>query len=500
MAEHLIRRNGRYFYRRRVPADLIEAYGKKEFQKALGTADPKEAAKLKPYVDVEFNSLCDRERAKLLAPQPAMEIDPLADAAETWDPNRVIGPMTAEEKAAFDVAVKIEAVLDPQVAYMLAKDAEQARELVAQRKATDQMKDAIRAVLAEQRPLVALALPPEQPAPTSVPALSGKPATSLVELLHLWAKSRTPDPATIERMHMVVGRFHDAAGKYSVKAINRAHVLAYQSHVAGLGLKPSTVRTQVAHLRALLQAAVDAGMIPTNPADNVKTDVTRSAKTARMPFSKADITAIFASPVYTEGLRPKPAGGEAAYWLPLIALFTGARLEELGQLSPADVRTETYTAADGADHATPVIYLTDEGENQGLKNQASRRRVPLHPALIEQGFMRYVAKQKGDRLFPALVANKHGRETAAYSRWFGMYLRSKCGISDTRKTFHSYRHHFKDVMREAGVSEDVSDALSGHTNGSSSRDYGGSFYPLRPLVEAMNKYRISGVTLPGAQS
>jgi integrase len=184
------------------------------------------------------------------------------------------------------------------------------------------------------------------------------------------------------------------------------------------------------------------------------------------------------------------AAGEAAYWLPILALYTGARIEELGQLSPGDIKEETYTDTHGAEVAVPVIYLTDEGEGQGLKNNASLRRVPIHTALIELGFMKYVAEQKGQRLFPALKPDKFGRETTAYGRWFGQYLRSTCGITDTRKVFHSTRHLFKDIMREVGVSEEVSDALSGHTNGSASRNYGGGYYPLRPLCEAMAKYKL----------
>ena len=64
--------------------------------------------------------------------------------------------------------------------------------------------------------------------------------------------------------------------------------------------------------------------------------------------------------------------------------------------------------------------------------------------------------------------------------------------------FHSFRHSFKDICRECGIGEDVRDALQGHSEGDSAGGYGGEFYPLCPLVKAMERYTVHGVTLPPA--
>jgi hypothetical protein len=61
---------------------------------------------------------------------------------------------------------------------------------------------------------------------------------------------------------------------------------------------------------------------------------------------------------------------------------------------------------------------------------------------------------------------------------------------------HSFRHIFKDLCRECGISKEHADAIQGHTEGDTSSIYGGEVYPLRPLVEAMAQYRVPGVTLP----
>jgi integrase len=111
--------------------------------------------------------------------------------------------------------------------------------------------------------------------------------------------------------------------------------------------------------------------------------------------------------------------------------------------------------------------------------------------LIAAGFLDIIPRE-GGRIFTDLTADKHGRETASFSTTFGRKLR-RWGIKDERKTFHSFRHLFKDVLREHGVTKAVNDALTGHSSGDVAEDYGGDFYPLRPLVEAVELFEIHGL-------
>ncbi|MDO3527100.1 HK97 family phage prohead protease [Ralstonia pseudosolanacearum] len=72
-----------------------------------------------------------------------------------------------------------------------------------------------------------------------------------------------------------------------------------------------------------------------------------------------------------------------------------------------------------------------------------------------------------------LISGSGRQESAQFSRWFGARLRKRWGIADKRKTFHSFRHTFKDSLREHGVAEDVSDALSGHSINEETREIEG---------------------------
>jgi hypothetical protein len=62
--------------------------------------------------------------------------------------------------------------------------------------------------------------------------------------------------------------------------------------------------------------------------------------------------------------------------------------------------------------------------------------------------------------------------------------------------YHSFRHTWKDVSRERGISKELADAIQGHSEADASSKYGGEFFPLRPLVDAMNRFEIHGLELP----
>lgn len=155
-------------------------------------------------------------------------------------------------------------------------------------------------------------------------------------------------------------------------------------------------------------------------------------------------------------------------WIPLVALFTGCRMEEIGQLLISDIKEEgaiPFISISGADEQGRIV--------KRVKTASSARAVPIHPTLVDLGFLRYVALQRAEgaeRVFPNLKL-REGKWTVYFSKWWGRQ-RKRFGILDSRKCFHSFRHAFKDACRAAGVPEDIHDALTGHSNGSVGRSYG----------------------------
>jgi len=324
-----------------------------------------------------------------------------------------------------------------------------------------------------------------------------KQGIPLDTLLTKWATERKPALRTIGQMRKVIGRFGQHIGPVFIEDLSRRHIVQFKDELLGSGQTPTNTDKQLVLLSTLLNFALLNSLVEHNAAKGINVGERKNAKAARLPFDLQALRALFASPVYVDGLRPGAGAGEASYWLPILALFTGARLEELCQLRPDDVFEESYFDENGTECKTWVLRITDEGEGQALKTESSRRRFPLHSELVRLGFVQFASEARGRRrIFDELKPDTMGDESGNWSKWFGKYLRKTVGITDKRIVFHSFRHKFKDVARECEIPEDVSDAVTGHSNGNVARRYGGLTYPLRPLVESMHRYRILGLAIP----
>lgn len=285
-------------------------------------------------------------------------------------------------------------------------------------------------------------------------------------------------------------------GRRGVRQYVRKEAIAWRDsllHDQSKPLHPKTVNKKLALLRAVIQVAIDDEMEGLNeqsfnPFRNTEVEEPKGAK-PRIAYSIEQLNALMASPVFAEGARPIAGRGEAAYWLPLLALYTGARLEELGQLRIEDVQTL---------QDVPFLFLRPEA---GSIKTGEERRVPLHPEVLRLGFLEYIekVKQKGELVvFPLLDVSSRGKRTVMWGKWYGRYLRETLKIEDPRITFHSFRHTFKDACREAGITEEVHDALTGHKRGNVGRSYGGDGFPLGVLAEAVKKISYAGLHHPDA--
>ena len=267
----------------------------------------------------------------------------------------------------------------------------------------------------------------------------------------------------------------------------RKDVLAFRAHLLLAGQHPTTANRKVGVLKTLFRAGLEYELLDQNPAANIRRLTPPEAK-PRIAFSSEDLRRIFDSPLYTAAFLPRGAGREAAYWLPLLALFSGARLEELCQLRVQDIR-----CAEGLGH---YLNITDEPGHSQLKNIASRRRIPIPRLLVECGLIQHIESLPAQqRLFPALKPNPRGKLGGYFSDFFSRYLRKTVGIQDRRKVFHSFRHTFKETCRQLGIEEAVHDALTGHTHSGAGRKYGNEYYPLEPLFAAMNTFHVPGLDL-----
>lgn len=233
-----------------------------------------------------------------------------------------------------------------------------------------------------------------------------------------------------------------------------------------------TVNNRLRKLTAFMNWCKANGYIADNPLAGLKV-MTGSAKEARLSFERDDLTALLDH----EALRKEARKHPWRYWLPLMGRATGARLEELCQLRVDDVIEQ---------QGIPCIRIDDSGKGQNLKNASSRRILPIHPALLELGLLQHVESVKAsgaDRMFPELEAVR-GKLGHAPSKWFGRY-RTRQGVTDTRKTFHSFRHTLIDDLRDAGVQDSLIKRIVGHEDGAVTFSVYGSRSPLKAMLDAI---------------
>ena len=136
-------------------------------------------------------------------------------------------------------------------------------------------------------------------------------------------------------------------------------------------------------------------------------------------------------------------------WVCWLAAYTGARRGEIIQLRKQDVKVDSKTKR----HY--LLITTDAG---ALKNENANRRVPIHKALIDEGFLAYVESQ-GEKLFDGMNAE-------TFTKWFAEF-RESLGIEkyddlNKRRVFHSFRHTFITKSRAAGNDASQVQQVVGH--------------------------------------
>lgn len=165
-------------------------------------------------------------------------------------------------------------------------------------------------------------------------------------------------------------------------------------------------------------------------------------------FTDDELVKIFGPKAYA-AFNKKPH----FFWLPLLSVFSGARIEELSQLDLADI-----VVMDGI----PCIDINDRDDKE-VKNKASIRLVPIHSRLIKLGFLQYVEDMRplGEKkLFPYLVKTVNGYSKTG-SAHFGEYLKH-LEIKTPTKVFHSFRHTYNNAMKQNKVPESARCQVVGH--------------------------------------
>lgn len=257
-----------------------------------------------------------------------------------------------------------------------------------------------------------------------------------------------------------------------------------------LKLKPkavmsvTTVNHNIERIASFFNWAKFNQIIQNNPAQRLSITPQKGQVTDRQPFEIDELKRIFLSEEFLG--RSKNKRSNAAFWVTLLAAFSGIRLNEACQLYVGDVRQDPS--------GIWYISINEDAEDKSLKTDASERDVPIHSKLIELGFLNYVQemkKQNHERLFPELKYRKSDGYGRHVSGWFTKY-RKRVGITGKDKVFHSFRHTVSNIFKQNEIPEVIAAAVIGHDHDTMTYGNYGDKYSaskLQKIVELID-YKI----------
>jgi integrase len=232
---------------------------------------------------------------------------------------------------------------------------------------------------------------------------------------------------------------------------------SFEYKVRGAG----TVKEDLKNIKAFLKWVSEKKDInlqsPMNALSNEIGEIDYDSE--KRAFTQEELKLLFehnpASENYINGFS-KPV----RFWVPMIALYTGMRLAEICQLHLSDIK-RVKALSDSSTHW--VFDVNEENGNQLKCGKLNVRKIPIHKNVISAGFLDYVddLNAKGEtKLFPGVVRDS-SNQFGTQSQWFGIYS-SKAGVTDTKTSFHSFRHSFCGHLSDRHTPEDIVIALSGH--------------------------------------
>ncbi|MFN8717341.1 MAG: phage integrase N-terminal SAM-like domain-containing protein [Gemmatimonadaceae bacterium] len=147
------------------------------------------------------------------------------------------------------------------------------------------------------------------------------------------------------------------------------------------------------------------------------------------------------------------------FWSVPVLLLSGMRLSELKRVKVGEVIRVTDVHTSREFH---VFNLLKRRRSE-RKTKASMRQVPVHPLLLEIGFLEYVARRRHEVGEEGLLFPSYD-----YSGFVNEHLLVNIGAKDDQCCLYSFRHNYISMLRNAlpgGGNDDQRRRLGGHTTG-----------------------------------
>lgn len=275
-------------------------------------------------------------------------------------------------------------------------------------------------------------------------------------------------------------------GHSDARKITELDLVNWRNSLLAAGKSAKTVSDKhLAAIRAVLTWARANLRLPTNVALEVKQDLPKKFRSREAGFTdKEAIQILMASRKYEPVWASNPSNRESAHitaakrWVPLLCAFTGARVTEVTQLRKEDVRQE-----DGR----WILRITPDA---GSVKSGHYRDVPLHRQVVDLGFIEFV---KSAKLGPMFHGAKTPEKYLANARTTGgrlsEWLHDLKLVPEGVAPNYGWRHRFKTLGRDLGMSDRVLDAIQGHPGKKEADNYGDVTMKAKiRMIDALEDY------------
>lgn len=482
-----------YYFRKVVPAALREILGQTEFRISLGTKDLKEAKRLYPDAARQIDGkLAAAERMLALDGGPPIMLthkDAVALAGEWYrtesarheaEPGDAIAWSVKRDELIIDgkqgdwgdiaaagwrnkIAPEVDELLLAKGLRIDAASRERLEEQLGQRKIQLCKIMMARADGNYTADPVVSELPKWQPT-----AQKNGETLPFSKLIEGWKLERNPEPRTVDDFTRQLNRLADHLGHSDALRVTEDDAVSWKENLLSSGRSLKSTRNHLHAAKAVFGWGKENRKVTINPFLGVR--VSRRVKAAdqrrRKSYSDDEARLILRAARREQG---------AKRWVPFLLAYSGARLDEMCGISKSDV-----VQVDG-------VWCVDLKPGRKLKNVHSIRKIPLHRAVIAEGFLKFVKSRPDGALFTDLTPDRYGRRGGNGTKIISRWVRSLGIENPDIAPNHSWRHRIKDLFRRHGVAWDVGEAVCGRVRGGEGDNYGSEGYPVSVLAEAIEK-------------
>ncbi|WP_229617265.1 site-specific integrase [Vibrio parahaemolyticus] len=267
----------------------------------------------------------------------------------------------------------------------------------------------------------------------------------------------------------------------SSKPCNEEALEAYVVHLKAEGRSAKTNKDYFAVVKQFFTWCHSKRLIKVNPCQNLtpKFKSDKHASEQRDTWKASELDMLFKSAEYQN------KSVDFRYITELQA-YQGLRPNEACQLFVGDIQREGNLW---------YLNITDVGDQQHLKNEHSVRQIPLHPQILQNGFIDFVKTRTvlHPLDIPLFNYKPYGKDhdwSKYYRVEFGK-LQTKIGLkAGSRPTSYGFRHTFIDVLKNAELAESLVGEFVGHANQSMTFGRYGKKLKLTKLFKVVETFKL----------